>query len=101
MVVSGGTGALGRAVIEAFVAAGAVCHVPHRSAAPADLEALRIACASSLASASPTRRTSRTLYADLPALWASVHAAERVHAAAPTTATTLADLRTLRSTRTS
>jgi NAD(P)-dependent dehydrogenase (short-subunit alcohol dehydrogenase family) len=91
VVVSGGTGALGRAVIEAFVAAGAVCHVPHRGAAPADLRAsdhLRLVAGVELADEAHVTR----FYADLPALWASVHAAGGF-AAAPATATTLADLR--------
>ena len=93
VVVSGGTGALGRAVIEAFVAAGAVCHVPHRGAAPADLRAqmgdrLRLVAGVDLSDEAHVTR----FYADLPALWASVHAAGGF-AAAPATATTLADLR--------
>jgi NAD(P)-dependent dehydrogenase (short-subunit alcohol dehydrogenase family) len=93
VVVSGGTGALGRAVVEAFVAAGAVCHVPHRGAAPADLRAqmgdrLRLVAGVELADEAQVMR----FYADLPALWASVHAAGGF-AAKPATATTLADLR--------
>jgi NAD(P)-dependent dehydrogenase (short-subunit alcohol dehydrogenase family) len=32
VVVTGGTGALGSAVVESLLAAGATCHVPHRSA---------------------------------------------------------------------
>jgi NAD(P)-dependent dehydrogenase (short-subunit alcohol dehydrogenase family) len=93
VVVSGGKGALGRAVIEAFVAAGAVCHVPHRGAAPADLGArmgdrLRLVAGVDLADEAHVT----SFYADLPALWASVHAAGGF-AAAPVTATTLADLR--------
>ncbi|HSZ82301.1 MAG TPA: SDR family NAD(P)-dependent oxidoreductase [Polyangia bacterium] len=93
VVVSGGTGALGRAVIEAFVAAGAVCHVPHRGAAPADLRAqmgdrLRLVAGVDLSDEAHVTR----FYGELPALWASVHAAGGF-AAAPATATTLADLR--------
>ncbi|HEX4406416.1 MAG TPA: SDR family NAD(P)-dependent oxidoreductase [Polyangia bacterium] len=91
VVVSGGTGALGRAVVEAFVAAGAVCHVPHRGAAPGELRAsdrLRLVPGVELADEAHVMR----FYGDLPALWASVHAAGGF-AAKPATATTLADLR--------
>jgi NAD(P)-dependent dehydrogenase (short-subunit alcohol dehydrogenase family) len=90
VVVTGGTGALGRAVVEAFVAAGAVCHVPHRGAAPGDLHAsdhLRLVAGVELADEAHVTR----FYADLPALWASVHAAGGF-SAKPATATTLADL---------
>jgi NAD(P)-dependent dehydrogenase (short-subunit alcohol dehydrogenase family) len=93
VVVSGGTGALGRAVVEAFLAAGAVCHVPHRGAVPDDLRAsdrLRLVPGVELADEAQVMR----FYADaqLPALWASVHAAGGF-AAAPVLDTTLAGLR--------
>ena len=69
VVVTGGTGALGRAVVEAFLEAGAVCHVPHRGAAP-PAGACRppSGCISSAASISPTRRRSAGFYAELPAV---------------------------------
>jgi NAD(P)-dependent dehydrogenase (short-subunit alcohol dehydrogenase family) len=91
VVVTGGTGALGRAVVDAFLAAGAVCHVPHRGAAPADLpksERLRLLGGVELADEAHVMR----FYAELPALWASVHAAGGF-AAAPALDTTLAALR--------
>jgi NAD(P)-dependent dehydrogenase (short-subunit alcohol dehydrogenase family) len=91
VVVTGGTGALGRAIVEAFLAAGAVCHVPHRGAAPMEMPAsprLRLVGGVELADEAHVMR----FYADLPGLWASVHAAGGF-AAAPATDTTLAALR--------
>jgi NAD(P)-dependent dehydrogenase (short-subunit alcohol dehydrogenase family) len=91
VVVTGGTGALGRAVVEAFLAAGAVCHVPYRGAAPAEMprsERLRLVGGVELADEAHVMR----FYSDLPGLWASVHAAGGF-SAAPATATTLAALR--------
>src|SRR5437762_11285054 len=91
VVVTGGTGALGRAVVDAVLAAGAVCHVPHRGAAPADMpvsERLRLVGGVELADEAHVMR----FYAELPHLWASVHAAGGF-AAAPAIDTTLAALR--------
>jgi NAD(P)-dependent dehydrogenase (short-subunit alcohol dehydrogenase family) len=91
VVVTGGTGALGRAVVDAFVAAGAVCHVPHRGAAPADLssrERVHLVGGVELADEARVAR----FYADLPSVWASVHSAGG-YAGAPALETSLADLR--------
>jgi len=91
VVVTGGTGALGRAVVEAFLAAGATCHVPHRGAAPADMprsDRLRLTGGVELSDEAHVMR----YYGDLPALWASVHAAGGF-AAAPALDTTLSALR--------
>jgi NAD(P)-dependent dehydrogenase (short-subunit alcohol dehydrogenase family) len=91
VVVTGGTGALGRAVVEAFLTAGAVCHVPHRAAAPAEMprsDRLRLVGAVELADEAHVMR----FYAELPELWASVNAAGGF-AAAPATETPLAALR--------
>jgi NAD(P)-dependent dehydrogenase (short-subunit alcohol dehydrogenase family) len=91
VVVSGGTGALGRAVVDAFLAAGATCHVPHRGAAPEDMpasERLQLVGGVELADEAHVTR----FYAELPALWASVHAAGGF-AAARALATPLAALR--------
>jgi NAD(P)-dependent dehydrogenase (short-subunit alcohol dehydrogenase family) len=93
VVVTGGTGALGRAVVEAFLAAGAFCHVPHRgtSTSPPDMpvsDRLHLVAGVELSDEAQVER----FYADLPSLWASVHAAGGF-AMAPVTATTLADFR--------
>jgi NAD(P)-dependent dehydrogenase (short-subunit alcohol dehydrogenase family) len=91
VVVTGGTGALGRALIDAFLGAGAVCHVPHRGAAPAEMptsDRLRLVGGVELADEAHVMR----FYSDLPDLWASVHAAGGF-AAAPATETPLAALR--------
>jgi len=77
IVITGGTGALGGAVVGGLLAAGAVCHVPylldaeaehfpHRSHASAKLIA-----AGDLADEAVVAR----LYAGLPSLWASIHLA--------------------------
>ena len=77
VVVPGGTGALGRAVVGALRAAGAICHVTN--IVPAELETyphrddpgVHIAQGIDLAS----EKAVRQFYEDLPALWASVHLA--------------------------
>src|SRR5437773_5865948 len=77
VVVTGGTGALGAAVVGALRAAGAVCHVtnmvaaeleryPHRNDA-----GVHITSGLDLADEAAVRR----FYAALPALWASIHLA--------------------------
>ena len=91
VVVTGGTGALGRAVVEAFLGAGAICYVPHRGVTPAEMprsERLRLVGAVELADEAHVMR----FYAELPELWASVNAAGGF-AAAPATETALAALR--------
>jgi NAD(P)-dependent dehydrogenase (short-subunit alcohol dehydrogenase family) len=91
VVVTGGTGALGRAVVDAFLGAGAICYVPHRAAAPAEMprsERLRLMGGVELADEAHVMR----FYAELPELWASVNAAGGF-AAAPATETPLAALR--------
>ncbi|HTV88512.1 MAG TPA: SDR family NAD(P)-dependent oxidoreductase [Stellaceae bacterium] len=77
VVVTGGTGALGTAVVTALRAAGAVCHVtnivaaelatwPHR-----DDPAVHVTTGVDLAGEAAVRR----FYAGLPPLWASIHLA--------------------------
>jgi NAD(P)-dependent dehydrogenase (short-subunit alcohol dehydrogenase family) len=91
VVVTGGTGALGRAVVDAFLGAGAFCHVPHRGAAPADMpssDRLRLVSGVELADEAHVMR----FYGELPDLWASVNAAGGF-TAAPATETPLATLR--------
>jgi len=77
IVVTGGTGALGRAVIAALRAAGAICHVPNLVAA--ELEGfphlsdpgVHIAREVDVADEAAVGR----FYQSLPPLWASVHLA--------------------------
>jgi NAD(P)-dependent dehydrogenase (short-subunit alcohol dehydrogenase family) len=91
VVVTGGTGALGRAVVESLLAAGATCTVPHRGAAPAEMprsERLRLVGGVELADEAHVMR----FYSELPDLWASVNAAGGF-AAAPATETPVAALR--------
>ena len=75
VVVTGGAGALGRAVVAALRRAGAVCHVPVRGEAPADAggdSAVRYVAGVDLTSEPAVT----SFYAHLPAdLWASVHVA--------------------------
>lgn len=77
VVVTGGTGALGTAVVGALLAAGAVCHVPYRSPAEAERFPYRehrgvvIKAAGDLADEAVVAR----VFADVPKLWASIHIA--------------------------
>lgn len=75
IVVTGGMGGLGRAVVQAFLAKGAWCHVPHRSPAirkngPGQ-ERLRLVPEIDLTN----ERAVMSFYASLPPLWASIHVA--------------------------
>jgi NAD(P)-dependent dehydrogenase (short-subunit alcohol dehydrogenase family) len=77
VVVTGGTGALGAAVVAALRAAGAVCHVTNMVAA--ELEkyphrndpGVHVTAGLDLADEAAVRR----FYGGLPALWASIHLA--------------------------
>jgi NAD(P)-dependent dehydrogenase (short-subunit alcohol dehydrogenase family) len=77
VVVTGGTGALGSAVVAALVEAGAVCHVPYRVAAEAEHFPLRdhakvkLVAGIDLTDEAAVAR----LYGGVPALWASIHLA--------------------------
>ena len=77
VVVTGGTGALGRAVIAALRAAGAVCHVPNLVAAELDDfphaadPGVQVTTGVDLADEAAVRR----FYQGLPPLWASIHLA--------------------------
>ena len=77
VVVTGGTGALGGAVVAALVEAGAVCHLPYRSEAEAARFGLRqhaqvkLLAAGDLADEAAVAR----IYDAVPALWASIHIA--------------------------
>lgn len=74
-VVTGGTGALGRGVVEALLAAGATCHVPNvdpRLSADfpfADHERVRLVEGVDLTD----ERQVADFYAPIPRLWASIH----------------------------
>jgi len=77
VVITGGAGALGTAVVEALVAVGAVCHVPCLDAAEAQRFRLRehkhvvLTVTGSLADERPIR----LLYQGIAPLWASIHLA--------------------------
>ena len=77
VVVTGGTGALGRAVIGGLRAAGAICHVPNLVATELDGfpyasdSGVRIARGVDLADEAAVRG----FYQALPPLWASIHLA--------------------------
>jgi NAD(P)-dependent dehydrogenase (short-subunit alcohol dehydrogenase family) len=93
VVVTGGTGALGAAVVGALVEAGAVCHVPYIVAAEAERFALRDhARVKLVADVELTQEAAvERFYASVPGLWASIHLAGGF-AAAPVTQTSKADL---------
>jgi NAD(P)-dependent dehydrogenase (short-subunit alcohol dehydrogenase family) len=92
VVVTGGTGALGRAVVAALRGAGAVCHVPNLVAAEladfpfASDAGVRVAHDVDVADESAVHR----FYQALPPLWASIHLAGGF-AMAPIGDTTAAD----------
>lgn len=77
IVVTGGTGALGVAVVSALLDAGAICHVPYRNEAEAgrlkgrDRTRLVLSPVGDLTDEAAVTR----LYADIPKLWASIHLA--------------------------
>ncbi|HVR62053.1 MAG TPA: SDR family NAD(P)-dependent oxidoreductase [Polyangia bacterium] len=71
IVVTGGNGGLGPAVLRALVDAGATCHVPTRGDDAPAMERVRFVPGVDLASEEQVSR----FYAGLPPLWASVHVA--------------------------
>jgi NAD(P)-dependent dehydrogenase (short-subunit alcohol dehydrogenase family) len=97
VVVTGGTGALGGAVLEHLLARGATCHVPCvEKSIPAHLAALG---GGERLRATPgvdlgDEAAVSAYYAALPGLWASVQLAGGF-AMAPATETSLADLRAM------
>jgi len=94
IVVTGGAGALGTAVVEALIAAGAMCHVPCLDAAEAQRFRLRdhkqvtVTVTGSLADEAAIDR----LYRPISPLWASIHIAGGF-AAGPLRDTAVATLR--------
>jgi NAD(P)-dependent dehydrogenase (short-subunit alcohol dehydrogenase family) len=94
VVITGGTGALGTAVVAALLEAGAICHVPCRDEAEAQRFRLRehkqvvLTVTGSLADDVPVAR----LYDGIAGLWASIHLAGGF-AAAPLAETSAATLR--------
>jgi NAD(P)-dependent dehydrogenase (short-subunit alcohol dehydrogenase family) len=94
VVVTGGTGALGSAVVGALVEAGATCHVPFVMAAEAERSPWRnhaqvkLVGPAELGEEGPVAR----LYDGVPKLWASIHLAGGF-AAAPVGETKVSDLR--------
>lgn len=93
VVVTGGTGALGSAVVRALVEAGAFCHVPYIHAAEAERFDLRThAQVKLIANIELSDETGvARLYSELPKLWASIHIAGGF-AMSPVAGTTKSDL---------
>ena len=93
VVVTGGTGALGSAVVSALIEAGAVCHVPYIDPAEADRFAFRNHAQVALMAAIELTQEAAVarLYGSVPKLWASIHIAGGF-AMAPVGKTTKADL---------
>ena len=93
VIITGGTGALGNAVVGALIEAGAICHVPYVVAAEAERFALRqhervkLVTMSNLADEADVAR----LYGSVDKLWASIHLVGGF-AMAPVAQTTKADL---------
>ena len=82
VVVTGGLGALGRAVVGRLLAEGAVCHVPDLQAPPTDspwLEADQVSLYGPLDLTDEGQVES--FYGSLPPLWASIHVAGGFHMA--------------------
>jgi NAD(P)-dependent dehydrogenase (short-subunit alcohol dehydrogenase family) len=77
VIITGGTGALGSAVVNLLVRAGAVCHVPFIHRAEAERFALRNEASVILAEVADLSDETAvaTFYKNVPQLWASIHLA--------------------------
>ena len=77
VIVTGGTGALGHAVVSAMIGAGAFCHVPYIHAAEAERFPLRDHARVQLLGdvELSDEAAVTTLYNGVPRLWASIHLA--------------------------
>ena len=93
VIVTGGTGALGTAMVGALLEAGAVCHVPYIDRAEADRFALRDRVEVKLVPGIDLTQEAAVakLYGSVPKLWASIHIAGGF-AMAPVGETTKSDL---------
>jgi len=69
VVITGASGGLGGAVLEAFLGAGAVCHLPRRGEAGPPRERVEATGGVDLTDEGSVSR----YYAGLPPLWASIH----------------------------
>jgi NAD(P)-dependent dehydrogenase (short-subunit alcohol dehydrogenase family) len=93
VVVTGGTGALGSALVGALIAGGAICHVPALSEKEAerfphrDHPQVRVSAEGDLSDEAAVTR----LFETVPQLWASIHIAGGF-AAGPVSGTSKADL---------
>src|SRR5262245_9637831 len=76
-VVTGGTGALGAAAVEALVAAGALCHVPYIAAREAETFPHRAHPNVKLSADIDLRQEDAVarFYGSVPSIWASIHLA--------------------------
>lgn len=75
VVVTGGTGALGTAVVGALLARGAACVVPYRDARQRDRYVHRDRVTMAEAGDLADEATVERFYAGVPKLWASIHIA--------------------------
>src|SRR5258708_34340153 len=93
VIVTGGTGALGTAMVGGLLEAGAVCHVPYIDRAEADRFAFRNRAEVKLVPGIDLTQEAAIaeLYGSVPKLWASIHIAGGF-ALAPGGQTTKTDL---------